>query len=481
MKRYVPILAAFLPLAASAVPEGTPVYYQRGFTPVQPTQTVSGNTIVGQRKITYEVPRQPDQWMPGNMAGMPGTMTPAGIAFAKHPDWILSADYRRSYSTFEFETGVQSVLKWNDMIFNEIGVRLHHNFNIRDYNLFAFGEYRYGQLESGGMSIDYDLKPFDNSRPDVGIFTISVGDMSGKTDNIKFGFGAKNVWDVAGWKLSPSIGYEVFRHNLRMGNHIYPNPAIYLPLLTDQGFYVFGNNSGEFFAVVPGTPPPADMYQVCMSPQDIKLVTNSPGPGGSLGNTLIIGDLVVTDPNQVTVWGVYPDECVIIGGDGMIKIPGTTHIYNTTWSGLYLGLEVEKQMTFADRLRFYVQVGMPNYSAEGIWPNRTDWQQNPSFTDKGSNGAYSYLLEMEYTHQLSERVQLSLKADTNYFHVGQIGGHLYVAGYSYWLMEDGQFVLDVNGHPQLITVEPHTVYIRDSLKYAKWQSFGLHVGIKYSF
>ena len=87
-------------------------------------------------------------------------------------------------------------------------------------------------------------------------------------------------------------------------------------------------------------------------------------------------------------------------------------------------------MTLADKLRFYVQFGLPKYSSEGTWPMRTDWQQNPSFLDEGSKGAYSYLAEMEYNMRLSDRLQLALKVDTNLFHVGNIPGKLYVAEYT---------------------------------------------------
>ena len=138
-------------------------------------------------------------------------------------------------------------------------------------------------------------------------------------------------------------------------------------------------------------------------------------------------------------------------------------------------------MTLVDKLRFYFQVGLPKYSSEGTWPNRTDWQQNPSFIDEGSNGSYSYAAEMEYNYRISDRMQLAIKVDTNLFHVGKIGGELYLAEYTQWLVdENGYYILDDNGLPILETVPPETVYISDQLEHATWQSFGLHIGLKYS-
>jgi hypothetical protein len=305
--------------------------------------------------------------------------------------------------------------------------------------------------------------------------------MSGNTNHLRMGFGAKQIWDVGGWKLSPSVGYEIFKHDLKMSNHIYPNPGVYLPLMTKDGNYVFGDAAGNYFAVPIGVNPGSDFYQVCLSPEDIKVVQST--GTGQIGNSttgLVVGDY---DPGMGNVpWGVESGDCVVIGGDGKIQIGGTTHIYNTTWSGFYLGLELEKQMTLADKLRFYVQFGMPNYSAEGIWPNRTDWQQNPSFIDKGSKGAYSYRAEMEYNYKLSDRMQLALKADTHYFYVGKIPGELYVAEYSTFKLDEyGQYVLDDQGLPILEKIAAHTQKISDSLKNAFWRSFGLHLGVKYSF
>ena len=229
--------------------------------------------------------------------------------------------------------------------------------------------------------------------------------------------------------------------------------------------------------------PPDTWYQVCMGPEDIKVVVQNGSTSGyvtALGTSLVTQDY--TSSMGDVPWGVYGGECVIIGGDGPIKVGGVTHIYNTTWSGFYLGLEIEKQMTLADKLRFYFQVSLPKYSSEGIWPNRTDWQQSPSFLDEGSNGAYAYAAELEYNMRLSSRVQLELKVDTNLFHVGKIPGQLYIAEYTDFVIdENGQYVLDDNGLPYLETVPAHTEYISNSLKNATWQSFGLHLGVKFAF
>ena len=493
-KSVFSFLSLFLaPFVASAANEGVPSYYQtqrainanqtgynqyasQGYTKYVGS---SGNAqVVGSRTYSYQVPRQSQMYLPQ----YGGAMTTNGIAVPveSEPATSVYAGYARRFADFQFETGVNSILEWDDMILNEITVGARHNFSLRDFDLSAYGEYSHGEISHGGLSMDYDLKPFADSDPTYGIFTISMGDLSGRSEHFRFGLSAHHAWDIAGWKLSPTIGYEIFKHNLEMSDHYYPNPGIYLPLMTNMGDYVYGSETGEYFSIPVNGEVPEGLYQVCMSPEDIKLVQASGSGYGSLGTDLGVVDY---DPAMGYIpWGVDAGECVMIGGDGPVLVSGTTHIYNTTWSGFYVGLEVEKQMTLNDKLRMYVQFGLPKYSSEGIWPNRTDWQQNPSFIDEGDNGSYSYQAEIEYNYKLSDRVQLAIRADTNCFHVGEIPGELYVAGsYDYVYNDDGTIQTDDNGNPLIQEIAPYTEYVSNSLKKATWQSFGLYIGVKYSF
>ena len=475
-------LSVFLfPLCTFAeILEGVPIYYAdlertgnyyQNNNYLREMQNSGQRQIIGTNKTSYRVPKNRNIFDP--------SMTTANGISGVESTTSLQGNYTRRFADFTFITGVNSILEWDDMVLNEMGATARHNFDVKNFDMFIFGEYKYGNVSKGGFSMDYDLKPYDESEPTKGIFTISMGDQSGYTNDIRLGLGAKNIWDVSGWKLSPSFGYQIFKHNLQMSNHVYPNPGTYLPLMTSDGKYVYGDPQGNYHAVGQNEKPPADWRQICLSPGDIKVVPK--GTSNNLGNTLTTQDY---DPHTMgkLPWGVGSGECVIVGGDGARVVPGTTHIYNTTWSGFYVGLEISKQMTLIDKLRFYFQAGMPNYSSEGIWPNRTDWQQNPSFIDKGNNGSYTYSAEMEYTYKISDKIELSVAVDTNAFHVGKISGELYVAAYrQYEIGENGKYKLDSNGMPLYTDIPAHTESIEDSLKSADWQSFGLRFSAKYSF
>ena len=443
--------------------------------------------VLSTEKYSYQIPRADPVVTSTKIrtysSSNSGTMTPNGIATPTDESrTTVYADYSRRFADFEFTTGVNSILEWDDMFFNEVNVGAKHVFDVRGFDLAVYGDYTYGKLSSGGLSMDYDVDPYDYAYPMDGIFTVSMGGLSGDLNKLKFGVAAHHIWNLGGWKITPHVGYEIFKHNLQMDNHLYPNPGVYLPLMTSNGDYVFGDTAGNYYAVATNVEIADDsgLYQICMGPEDIKVVLAS-NTGTNIDGVLYpLGDALVTvdySSSMGTIpWGVAEGDCVVIGGDGVIKVEGTTHIYNTTWSGFYLGLEMEKQMTLADKLRFYVQISMPKYSSKGIWPNRDDWQQNPSFLDEGDNGAFSYEAEMEYAYRLSDRMQLSLKADTNYFHIGKIPGELYIAESTIYYEDEnnpGNFIAE--------TIPAYTEHVSDSLKEATWRSFGLHLGLKYSF
>ena len=225
--RVIPFLSLiFAPFAAFSANEGVPSYYQKNTTQTA-NQASYGSyadrgytkyvgqsgtkQVVGSRSYSYQVPRP-------QMPGMYGAMTANGIAMpvASEDSTTLYAGYSRRFADFEFETGVNSILEWDDMIWNEITVGARHNFDIRDFDLTVFGEYTYGDMSHGGLSMDYDLKPFDNAVPEYGIFTISMGDQSGRSNHFKFGLSAHHIWDIGGWKLSPTVGYEIFKQSWRV-------------------------------------------------------------------------------------------------------------------------------------------------------------------------------------------------------------------------------------------------------------------------
>ena len=151
-KNFFAFLCTFAaPLMSFASNEGVPSYYSStttinannaGYTEYQKygyTKYV-GNSghkqVLSSQNYSYQVPRPK---MPKQSRG---AMTVNGIAQStdEHNTTIF-ADYSRRFADFEFKTGVNSVLEWDDMIFNEINVGAKHVFDIRGFDLAVYGSY----------------------------------------------------------------------------------------------------------------------------------------------------------------------------------------------------------------------------------------------------------------------------------------------------------------------------------------------------
>ena len=153
--RVLSVLCGFLaPLACFASNEGVPSYYQNniqnnanrnGYNNYQRygyTKYV-GNTgkkqILSSQSYSYQVPRAYNN--PINY-GQNGMMTPNGVATpVDEHNTTVYAGYTRRFADFEFKTGVNSILEWDDMLFNEINVGVKHVFDARGFDLAVFARY----------------------------------------------------------------------------------------------------------------------------------------------------------------------------------------------------------------------------------------------------------------------------------------------------------------------------------------------------
>ena len=131
--KLVSLLGVFcVPFVAFASNEGVPSYYQNNSTTTvnraaynqyqqQGYTTYVGQSgskqIVGSQSYSYQVPRQ-------TLPQISGTMTTNGIALPEEDGTTVYAGYTRRFADFQFETGVNSILEWDDMVFNELVKRI---------------------------------------------------------------------------------------------------------------------------------------------------------------------------------------------------------------------------------------------------------------------------------------------------------------------------------------------------------------------
>ena len=124
-RRFLSILCAIAaPLCGFASSEGVPVYYPNSnanrnayakYKKYGYTDYVGNNgrkQVISSQQSSYKVPRyQPDFNR--------GAMTTNGISTAVSDyKTTIYAQYARRFADFEFTTGVNSILEWDDMVFN---------------------------------------------------------------------------------------------------------------------------------------------------------------------------------------------------------------------------------------------------------------------------------------------------------------------------------------------------------------------------
>jgi hypothetical protein len=245
---------------------------------------------------------------------------------------------------------------------------------------------------------------------------ISVGTSKGGTQTgFNVSFGLTDFVKLGNVKLTPSLGYRYFKHKLS----------------TEKNYGAMINvvNSDSFvncLEVQPG--------EIQCSPY-VGFADASGVVGGYAGfavsDTYIEGSTVaVKDVNGNTVYVlVNPDGSLVVSNDtGAPQIDvgetyyyeqaGKTHIYETTWAGPYLALDMEYTVNNDNFVSAGVEFGLPMYTSTGDQPYRYDWAHPKSVEDKGSFGdAYHLGLNAMWTTKVADSVGLSFGFTYDYYNV----------------------------------------------------------------
>jgi hypothetical protein len=145
----------------------------------------------------------------------------------------------------------------------------------------------------------------------------------------------------------------------------------------------------------------------------------------------------------------------VFGGASLLEVdtPGITHIYNVNWFGPYVGLNLERAFSPLQTLNVYGEVFVPVYKAEGIWPYRTDWRQDPSFVDEGGT-SWGLLLDVTYKYRIRPNIEIFIGGEYEYLQAGGADTELYFT--------DGS-----------------TAELPGSILKAKWRSYSLLLGVSF--
>lgn len=220
---------------------------------------------------------------------------------------------------------------------------------------------------------------------------LSVGKSSGGTQmGFNVGFGLTDAFSVGRVKITPSVGYRYFKHELSTKK----NYGVAIDIFESSTF----PNCVE---VQPG--------EIQCNPF-IEFLSGTAYNGIASLSQDSEGNFVIEVPGGTTQLDV--------GGTYYYEQAGTSHKYETTWMGPYVALDMEYAIDNNNVINGGIEFGLPAYDSKGDQPYRFDWAHPTSVEDKGSIGdAYHIGLNSNWMTRVSDNVSFSLGFTYDYYKV----------------------------------------------------------------
>jgi hypothetical protein len=287
-----------------------------------------------------------------------------------------------------------SILHYDDISWNVLDVNAGYNFGIIKLD----GGLSYGMQFGDSHMIDDDITnggewindvEAEPNGPGTGYEVIgsiynkviSAGTSSGGSMlGFNLGLGLADKLALGKAKLTPSIGYRYFSHSLKTENNS--------GLAMETGYCV----------TTPGTD----------ETQCNPLIMIDVDKDGDIDDQ----DFIFWDTNPVPGGDIY------FGDTFSFKQAGVSHKYDTSWSGPYVALDMDYEITSGNAVSARIELGLPAYTSAGDQPYRTDWMHPKSVEDSsGFGGAYHLGLGADWKTALTDSVMLSIGFVYDYYTV----------------------------------------------------------------
>lgn len=120
------------------------------------------------------------------------------------------------------------------------------------------------------------------------------------------------------------------------------------------------------------------------------------------------------------------------GGTYYYEQSGTTHKYETSWSGPYVALDMEYDINKDNVVYGGVEIGLPIYKSTGDQPYRYDWKHPKSVEDTAGFGdAYHIGLNAGWSTSVGESTSLTLGFTYDYYQVSKANAKTFLDGNYY--------------------------------------------------
>ncbi len=453
--------------------EGSPIYYDtfyedyyKAFPDAKPKKktltkkTTPPKTQVIQQPVYYN---GVDPYMQYQTTAVVNQSSTPYTSFYQSVDhdpskWEFDLKYKKGEGQFMFLLDVGSILNWDELQTNQTIFNVSRDFIFKNRQYVVSATYGTGSASSDRTSDD-DV--FNEAH------IISLGKGKANLTDWSLSLGMRNVYNLAGFDITPVIGYKSKQQDFEMYDHTVPAP-----------FYLefFCNGVDETTGVCTGG--------IQLNDSTHKLTQNDVYYTDS-NEQVSISDMTI--PGQVQVDGyiytnleygmqIYEEDfcyiaqsgrevCIIAGEQGAnllnafggvsstFTTEGTTHIYNVTWEGPFIGVNMERAFSPREVVKIYGEFFKPSYSVWGNWPNRTDWAHDPSFVDDGGS-AWGVSFDATYKYKIKNSIELTL-------------GIFY------------EYLKEKNGDTTQYYADGSVEFYENALALARWKSYGLALGIAF--
>lgn len=323
----------------------------------------------------------------------------------------LDANLAHEFASWNFEMNeAGSKLHYDNLSWNVINGEMAYYFGSSVPMQIKVGG-RYGKQFGESPMIDDDISGGAYGYEDYAIGRISGYAMSAGTskDGTQFGFnagfGLTDLFNIGRVKITPSLGYRYLKYKL----YTQENSGLTMDVFD-------GNSSHPYVNCIEvGGETQCDPY--------VAFVDGS-GELWATGRVINIdGSLsdYILAPDSITVAGVS------LGDTYYYSQSGTSHKYETEWSGPYVALDMEYTINNNNFVNAGIEFGLPMYSSKGDQPYRVDWAHPTSVEDKGKFGnAYHLGLSAMWSTAVSDSVALSLGMTYDYYKVKDADATTYI-------------------------------------------------------
>lgn len=312
----------------------------------------------------------------------------------------LNAGLSREIGTWNMEMKeAGSILSYNNLSWNVFSANAGYSFNAGDIKLKIDGGLKYG-LQSGSSSmIDDDItkggiggtKWIDQNDPNKILEESSIAALSiGKSEDgnqfgLNIGLGFQDVFKIGKANFTPSFGYRIFKHKLQTNK----NYGLSIERTTKNCIEVNGEKQ-------------CDIVLVAVDNNGSKTILNRSKVNYDYSITNLPGGI-----NDLDAGNTY-----------YFSQPGVSHIYETSWNGLYLAMDMLYEINPYNNVDGRLEIGLPSYFSEGSQPYRKDWKNPKSVEDsKEIFGALHLGFSSNYNTNINDNVMLSIGFTYDYYSV----------------------------------------------------------------